>query len=155
MERGDGALRFHWREGFHSPKGVNPDQAAAAIAKLPTPSPEALYEASKAKRHVLHEDLWNEGDAVWARRGRVDRCRHILGAVHEVVIVGNKQISIRAVEFVKTNGEGRWASLDAIRNDPELWDAYMAEVLRLQEQATAKMAKLRELMIPQAHDKAA
>lgn len=140
-------MNYQWAEGFRPPKGVTPDAVKAALDKLSEPSPERLFEASKAKRHILHEELWSEGDQVWANRARLDRCRHIIGAVRETVVVGNKSLSVRAVEFVRpANGEGRWASLDTIRSDAALREAYLNEVIRLQEQASAKMAKLKELM---------
>lgn len=139
-------MNYRWAEGFHPPKKVTPEAAKAAIDKLKEPTPENLLEASKRDKHVLHEDLWSEGDQVWAQRGRLERCRKILGAVQEVVIVGGKEMTVRSVEFVKTSGEGRWATLETIRSDPALLEAYFAEILRLQEQATAKMAKVRELM---------
>lgn len=140
-------MNYEWAEGHHPPKGVTADQVKAALDDLPEPSPEAMLEASKRKRHVLHEAVWSEGDQVWASRGRLDYVRRTIAAVREIVVIGGKSISIRAVEFVKPNGEdGRWASLESIRKDPELIDAYMAEVQRLQDQAAGKMAKLRELM---------
>lgn len=142
-------MRFEWRDGFHPPKNVAADDVAAAVSELPEPSPENLLDASKRKRHVLHDELWSEGDQVWAQRGRLERCRRILGGYVETIVTGGKEIQIRAVEFVRTNGEGRWASIDSIRSDPELVDAYAAEVQRLQDQASAKMAKLRELMRPE------
>lgn len=142
-------MNYVWADGFHAPKGVSADKVAEAIEKLPDPSPEALLDATKAKRHVLHEAVWGEGDQVWAQRGRVDYCRRVLGAVKEVVVHGGKTIEVRAVEFVRQNGDGRWYQTRDIRNDPELLDAYMAEIARLQDQAAAKMAKLRSLMRPE------
>lgn len=139
-------MNFRWADGFHPPKDVPADVAMAAIEKLPDPTPERLLQATKSKRHVLHDDLWAEGDQVWAQRGRLDRCRKIIGAVQSVVVVGGKDISVRAVEFVKLDGEGRWATLATIRSDPALLEAYFAEIQRLQEQAVAKMTKVRELM---------
>ena len=142
-------MRFTWADGFHPPKNVSADDVAAAVSELPEPSPEKLLNASKRKRHVLYEELWAEGDQVWAQRGRLERCRRILGGFVETVVTGGKEIQVRAVEFVRTNGTGRWASIDNIRSDPELLDAYAAEVQRLQDQASAKMTKLRELMHPE------
>ena len=139
-------MNFQWRDGFHAPKGVKAEDIHAAIVKLSEPSPEELYNASKKKTHVLHEAVWAEGDQVWATRGRIDYCRRIIGAVVETIVVGNRSIETRAVEFVRTNGDGRWMSIESIRSDPDLLDAYIGEIQRLQDQATAKMAKLRELM---------
>jgi len=137
---------FTWRAGFHSPKKVDAEAVKQSLDKLKAPTPENLLDASKRKNHVLHDDLWSEGDQIWAQRGRMERCRHIIGAIQEVVVVGGKEISVRAVEFVRNDGNDRWVFLDAIRSDPELQQAYMAEIQRLQEQAIAKMAKLRELL---------
>ena len=142
-------MKFQWRDGFHPPKGLSADDFAAAVSELPEPSPEHLLNASKKKRHVLHEYIWSEGDQVWAQRGRLEQCRRILGGYAETIVTGGKEIQIRAVEFVRTNGEGRWATIDSIRSDPELCDAYIAEIQRLQDQASAKMAKLRDLMRPE------
>lgn len=139
-------MSYEWGEGFHPPKDVAADQVKAALDSLKEPSPENLLESSKAKAHVLYGDLWSEGDQVWAQRGRLERCRRIIGAVQEVVVVGGKNIQIRAVEFVKRNGESRWTSIDDIRQNEALRDAYMSEIQRLQEQATAKMEKFRNLM---------
>lgn len=140
-------MNYEWAEGFHPPKGVGAEDVKHAVDRLKEPSPEALLQASKNKRHVLYGDLWSEGDQVWAQRGRLERCRRILGSICEVVVAGKKTISVRAVEYVRTNGDGRWFSIESIRSDPELMDAYLSEVQRLQEQATGKMEKLRQLMV--------
>jgi hypothetical protein len=139
-------MNFEWADGFHAPKGVSVEDVAGALDALPTPSPENLLEASKRKRHVLHGELWSEGDQVWAQRGRLERCRKIIGAVQEVIVVGNREIKVRAVEFVKTNGSGQWTGIESITSDPDLTDAYLAEIQRLQDQAAAKMARFRMLL---------
>lgn len=140
-------MNFQWADGFHPPKNVTPDAVKAAIDELADPSPESMLEASKRKRHVLHEDLWAEGDQVWAQRGRLDRTRRIIGSVMETMTIGGKSISIRVVEFVRpAESDGRWATLETIRKAPELLDAYLGEVQRLQDQATAKLAKVRSLL---------
>jgi hypothetical protein len=142
-------VRFEWREGFHPPSGVAAETVKAALDALPEPSPEALLEASKIAEHPLHGELWSEGDQLWAQRGRLEHCRRIIGAVHEVLTIGGKEITIRAVEFIRTESDkGRWIGLDGIRADPELLDAYFGEIQRLQDQAAGKMAKLRDLMRP-------
>lgn len=146
-------MKFQWREGAHPPKALQGDKevaidAEAVIAvlhELPEPSPECLLEASKEKQHLLNYELWHEGDQVWASRGRLARCRTIIGAVHEVVLVGGHDVTIRAVEFVRTEGEGRWAHIEAIRNDVGLEAAYLIEISRLQQQALAKLEKYRAL----------
>ena len=140
-------MKYEWADGFHPPKNVDPEAVKNAIDALPDPSPESMLEASKRKRHVLYDDLWSEGDQVWAQRGRLDRVRRIMGGVVEIMNIGGKSIAIRVVEFVRPEvGEGRWATVESIRRDPELLDAYLGEVQRLQDQATAKLAKVRDLM---------
>jgi hypothetical protein len=139
-------VNYQWADGFRPPEKVSASAVRAALDALEAPTPENLLEASKRKRHVLHADLWTEGDQAWAQRARLDRCRHIIGAIVEPVVVGGKTIIVRSVEYVRVNGEGTWATLADIRNDPELRGAYVAEVQRLQEQALGKLAKLRELM---------
>ena len=138
-------MNYEWADGFHAPKGVSADDVKEALDKLPEPSPDALLEATKRKSHVLHGEIWGEGDQIWANRGRLERCRKIVASVCEVITVGKNDIQVRSVEFVKHNG-GHWSSLDAIRKDPDLLEAYAAEVQRLQDQASAKMSKLRQLM---------
>ncbi|WP_022727204.1 hypothetical protein [Fodinicurvata sediminis] len=139
-------MNFQWAEGFHAPKGVSADEVKEALEALPEPSPDALLEASKDTAHPLHHDLWSEGDQAWAQRGRLERCRRIIGAVQEVVVSGNRSVSIRAVEYVRPNGEGRWATLNTIRSDPDLLDAYLAEAERYMEQASAKFRRVRDMM---------
>ena len=142
-------MTYVWADGYHAPKGLRPDKVAAAIDNLSDPSPEAMLEATKSKRHVLHEVVWGEGDQAWAQRGRLDFCRKIMGAIKEVIVHGGKSIEVRTVEFVRQNGDGRWYHTRDIRGDAELLDAYMAEIVRLQDQAAGKMAKLRALMRPE------
>jgi len=141
-------MSYQWADGFHAPKGLMADAVMEAIEALPVPTPEALLEASKRKRHILHEVLWSEGDQVWAQRARLDRCRKIIGAVEEVVIIGGKSIEVRAVEFIRERdtGVGRWMTMTDIMADKELLRAYLAEVVRVQEQATAKVERVRQLL---------
>lgn len=141
-------MKYRWADGFHAPKGVEADKVMAAIEELPSPTPLALLSASKAKRHVLHEHLWAEGDQVWAQRARLDRCRKIIGAVEEVVIVGGKTMEVRAVEFIRDpeTKAGSWFTMADIMRDKGLLDAYLAEVERAQEQAAAKVARVRALL---------
>jgi hypothetical protein len=146
-------MRFQWREGSIPPKyvrdgkeiAISAEAVAGALRDLDAPSPDNLLQASKASDHVLHWELWHEGDQVWAIRGRLDRCRHIIGAVHEVMSIGGKTITNRTVEFVRVKGEGQWAHMDAILADPALDEAYLAEVTKLQEQALAKLQRYRAL----------
>lgn len=141
---------YRWRPGKHPPHdaegNVIPASAVkAALDELPEPSPERLLDASKRKRHVLHDELWGEGDQVWAQRGRLERCRHIISSVGEVIIIGGKTIEVRAVEFVRTSGaDGRWADIHAIMSDDALRAAHLASIIALQEQALAKLSRFEE-----------
>lgn len=139
-------MKYTWADGFHPPKGVNPEDVMAALEKLPEPSPENLLNASKRKTHVLYQELWSEGEQVWAQRARLDRCRHIIGGVRSVEVVGGKTILARAVEFIRPNGQGRWASLAEIIADTSLLEAYLGEVERLNQQAADKMTMARHML---------
>jgi len=139
-------MTAQWSDAARSPKGVSAEAFLDRLKTLPEPSPEASYEASKAPNDLLHEATWGEGDQVWAQRARLDYHRNLIQHVVETVVVGQKEITVRAVEFVRTNGHGHWAMLEQIRGNPDLLQAYATEVGRLLEQATAKHAKLRELM---------
>ncbi len=138
--------QFKWAKGYHAPKGISAEEVGAAFRELSDRTPSGLFEASKRKRHILHSHLWAEGDQVWANRARVDECRHIIGAVRAVFAVGGAEISVRAVEFLRENGDGRWADIEEIVADPSLHDAYMSEIQRLQEQAVNKMQAFRILL---------
>lgn len=139
-------MNYQWAEGFRPPKGVDVAEVAKWIESKDNPSPDNLLDASKNKKHCLHQAIWSEGDQIWAQRGRLEFCRKILGAVKVEVSVGGRLIQVRSVEFVKVNGDGRWIGIGQISEDAELRDAYLAEIVRLQEQASAKMAKFRELL---------
>lgn len=108
-------MNFEWAEGFRAPKGISAEAAKARLDTLPEPSPEASFEASKDPVDLLHNATWGEGDQAWANRARLDFHRHLIGAIRETVVVGGRTISIRSVEFVKTNGENRWVTLTEIR----------------------------------------
>lgn len=146
-------MRFQWRDATPPPKrlvkgepvAIAADDMAAALRALPAPTPANLLDASKDEDHILHWELWHEGDQVWASRGRQERCRQIIGAVQDVTIVGGKEIVNRVVEFVRVRGEPTWAHMDQILSDPELDEAYLAEITRLQQQALDKMQRYRQL----------
>lgn len=131
--------QYQWAEGFRPPKNVSAEALGLAIEVLDEPTPEALFEASKEAEHVLHGHLWSEGDQVWANRARVEECRHIIGGYRGITIVGGKTITFRPVEFLREQGEGRWARMEEIIADDSLHYAYMAEIKRLQQQALNKM----------------
>ena len=131
--------QYQWAEGFRPPKNVSAEDLGRAIERLEEPTPEALFEASKEAEHVLHSHLWSEGDKVWANRARVEECRHIIGGYRGITIVGGKTITFRPVEFLREQGEGRWARMEEIIADKSLHHAYMAEIKRLQQQALNKM----------------
>ena len=141
-------VSVEWADGAHPPKGVSAEAFLARLRSLPQPSPECSFEASKDPNDLLHDATWGEGDQVWANRARLDYHRHIISTVCEVVVVGGKNIKVRAVEFIHKgeNDDGRWINIGDIRDDAELMEAYMGEIQRLQEQASGKMAKFRELI---------
>lgn len=139
-------MKYRWAEGFHAPKGISAEQVAIDCESRNDWSPEGLLEATKRKKHVLHETVWTEGDQVWAQRARLDYCRRTIGGVHIELVHGGKIFETRAAEFVRVNGDGRWASMDQIRSDSELLKAYAAEVGRFLAMATAKQAKLQQLL---------
>lgn len=141
--------RYRWREGAVPPKTIDAEVFGSLLDASDDPSPDALFEASKDESHVLHEDLWSEGDQVWANRGRIARVRQIIGMCHKVEVHFGKEISTRVVEFIRPNGPGRWMQTDAIRLSPEFMDAYIREIIRLQEQATDKMSKVQSLLQPE------
>lgn len=138
--------RWQWADGFHAPKGVAAESVVEAVGALKAPTPENLLNAAKKKGHVLHDAFWAEGDQVWANRGRLDYARHIIGSLRSVEVRGGKEISVRAVEFVRPNGEGRWAMIDDIIADPDLRDAYLAEAQMLFDQASSKMSAVRRAL---------
>lgn len=141
-------MKYRWADGFHAPKGVKAEAMMDSIDALSSPTPEALLMASKRKKHVLYDHLWSEGDQVWAQRARLERCRKIIGAVEEIVIVGGKSIEVRAVEFVRdrNTGDGQWLKIGDIMQNKELLCDYLAEVEKAQEQAIAKVTRVRVLL---------
>ena len=139
-------MNYRWAEGSHAPKDVSAESIAIDCESRGDWSPDGLYEASKAEGHPVHEDIWAEGDQVWAQRARVERCRKIIQGVNVEIEHGGKSYEVRAAEFVHVNGDGRWVSMQDIQNDNDLLKAYAAEVGRFLQQAVAKNAKLQALM---------
>lgn len=138
-----------WKRGSHPPKGVDANAFLDRLHKLPEPTPEASLAASKKKTDLLYEATWGEGDQVWANRARLEYHGQLIRSVVEPITVGGKSIEVRAVEFVRVNGDGRWAFTEDICDDPELMQAYLDAVTNLQEQALAKMAKVKDLISSQ------
>lgn len=138
-----------WKAGFHPPAGVEPEDVAAEADKLVQagrePSPENMLEGSKDQSHVLHRELWSEGDQVWAHRGRLDRVRRIMGSVVKEVTVKNRTVEIRSFEYVGTKSDGRWHPIERILDDQVLADAYLAEIVRMQMEAAGKLENFRTL----------
>lgn len=139
-------MEYKWAEGYVPPRGVTANACAQAVLDLPEPSPENLLAASKARRHLLHDHLWSENDAVWAGRARLEECRHILGGYRQVVVTKDREIEIRAVEFIRGSGGGKWATVEDICADPQMRDAYLNEAIRQQEQALAKTERVRQIL---------
>jgi hypothetical protein len=134
---------FRWREGYHGPRGLDVKAVGLAIEKAKDPA--VLFEHSKASTHCLHSHLWSEGDQVWANRARLEECRQISMAVLREYSIGGRTYSIRAVEYVRQNGGGTWATMNEILNDHDLEDGYLAEIERLNDQAARKMESFRQL----------
>ncbi len=139
---------MNWAGGFHAPKGIKVEVVAEAVRAQSAPTPALLVSGSRRKSHVLHDEFWSEGDKVWATRARLDRARKIIGAIEETIIIGGKSIEVRMVEFVRDpkSGKGAWATMTDIMADRKLLDAYMAEVEAAQEQAAAKVSRVRMLL---------
>lgn len=143
-------MTYKWREGSRPPvrmllgkeTEIPADEFAVVLRELPTNSPDApgiLLEASRSSNHVLHYEIWSEGDDVWAERARRDRCREIISSHKRVEVIGGKTIEVRTVEFVRTPEGKRWAQIDAILADEALEKAYVREIISLQEQAKNKL----------------
>lgn len=137
-------MKFEWVSGYIPPKEITPEQAARIIEA--TPDPDSLFEASKKSTHKLHKALWSEGDQVWANEARREFCRKFIGSLKRTEIKGGKEISFRVVEFVRTNGEGRYATMDQILDNKDLLDGYFREIQQLQRQALNKMETLQILL---------
>jgi hypothetical protein len=138
-------MKYTWADGFHAPKDVSADDVKASIDSLKDRSPSGLLEASKAKKHPLHGALWSEGDQIWATRARTDYCRKVMSSICEVEVKGGKEITHRAYEFIRKNGEGSWATIGEISNNTDLRKSYFNEIKRLQEQALHKMERYHSL----------
>lgn len=132
-------VTYKWRSGFHPPD-VDPGVVAKAAKGH---DPDSLLEASKARKHPLHAELWSEGDGVWAERGRRERCRQIMAAVVNVRVVGGQKVEVRSFEHLRQSK--RWATIEEILADPELELEHMAAIRELNVQAAAKMQRLLEL----------
>ena len=138
-------MTWFWAEGAHTPKGLSAEAMGEAIQQWPTPP--LMFEASKDRHHILHAELWSEGDQVWANQARLDRTRHIMGACKQQIVIGKKTITMRAVEYIhRKDGTGAWATSDMIRSDSELLEDYLAEVQKLQVQAAEKISTVLALM---------
>lgn len=139
-------MKYQWADGFRQPKGITAEEVKAALDDLPEPNPELLLDATKSSAHVLHDEIWGEGDQVWANRARMDRCRRIIAAIHEVRVVGGKTITNRAIEVIRMGNDRRWATIEDISKSPDLALAYLSEVQKLQDQASAKLTRAIELL---------
>jgi hypothetical protein len=140
---------YQWADGYHPPKGISAEQVGQAIEALDNPTPEALYEATKGKDHVLHKHIWSEGDQVWATKARLGECRHIIAGTRAVYSVGGKTIKVKAVEFLRTNGESTWHHMDEIIAERSLHAAYLGEIKRLMQQAQQKLEAFQGLLSEQ------
>lgn len=110
------------------------------------PSPENLLRAAEKKTHPLHAFFYETPDETWIKFGRYEAARRLIDSYKVEFTHGGKSFETRAVEFIRLNGGGRWATAEEIAASPELRAAYAREVESLMAQAQAKMAKLAELM---------
>jgi hypothetical protein len=138
---------IHWKAGSRFGK-LDAEKVMKDVRKLEEPSPENLYEASRAKKHSLHALIWSEDDAEWAHRGRVERCREVLRGLVETMVIGGATIEVRACEWVRPESrpDGVWGTIDQIVLDADLRDAYLAEAEQLLLGATAKLRKVRQVL---------
>ena len=136
-------MGYSWKEGFHAPKGVSASDAYAAVVALGDDiSPENLMEASKDQGHALHQAVWEEGDQAWARRGRIEFCRKVIGGLVLEVQTGPKRVEmVRAVEFVR----GAFLTLDTILDDPELVKELIGQVATGLQQLQVKLIKIQQM----------
>lgn len=139
-------MQYQWKEGYHYPKGVKEPGVVMESLEGNEPTPQNLLELSRSDNHPLHAHLWDDNDELWAERGRLNECRKILQSIVTPQIVGERTIEVRAVEFLRVNGEGHWRDIETIRGNESLRAAYLREIQGLQEQALGKLAKYQELM---------
>lgn len=134
-------MAYKWREGARPPKNVSADVVAEAISDLGDEvQAEALLEASKKPKHVLHEDLWSEGDQVWANRARLQRCREIISSVVEEIEIGGKTYETRAYEFVR----GGYRTIQTIASDQDLIADFIQDVADQMGQFQAKLSRINQ-----------
>jgi hypothetical protein len=120
---------------------------SALIESGKEPSPDNLLAASKRKSHPLHAFFWETPESLWADIGRYEGARRVLQFAKQDLIFGGKTIETRMVEYVRDEeGAGRWASMREIVASKQLLSGYMREIENLQEAATEKMRKLRDLI---------
>lgn len=135
---------YRFRDGVPRPKGgVAPERVAEALQALEDDegriTPERLLDASKVPDSVFHEDLWGEGDQVWAQRGRRERCRQLIGCVVEVHVIGGASYETRVFEHVS----GGFMRLETIAADPDLVDELFGGVEKSLNEAQSKISRLR------------
>lgn len=139
-------MSYKWKAGFPAPKGVDVEDFVAVLEQLPEPSPKNLYEASKDVEHLMHEDLWSESDAIWAERGRVDRCRHCIAAVWQYEI-DRPEDGHRCYEWIELpTGVCEWARTEDIVSDEQKLLALLKAVTGLQRQMLAKLETITRLV---------
>lgn len=145
MAKGESAMKIV-KSAPSAPIEVRRQALEQLIKKGIEPSPENLLKDARKKSHPLHAFFYDTPDEMWIQFGRYEAARRIIDTTKVEFTHGGKTMQVRAVEFVKVNGHGKWATTEDIVKDPELLDAYMLEIGRLNEQAAEKMARLRALM---------
>ena len=135
-------MAYKWREGSHAPKGVSAALAAKAIEALGEEiSAEALLEQSKKPRHILHGELWSEGDAAWAQKARLQRCREIISAVVEEIEIGGKTFETRSFEFVK----GSYRTIESISASSDLISDFIEQIAADMESFRLKLLRINQI----------
>jgi hypothetical protein len=100
-----------------------------------------LLEKSKRPRHVLHEELWSQGDDVWAQKARLQRCREILGAVTSEYTIGGKVYETRAFEFVR----GAYRTIESIAEDVDLIADLIDQIVADMEALRLKLLRINQI----------
>jgi hypothetical protein len=144
VAEGEQAVRFKYSTLAKVPLPPN-EQRLEILKSLDIPSPDELLKAAKKKTHPAHEWIFNE-KVDWTNVGRREYCRRwIQQTKAPSIVIGGKTYSPRAVEWARSDGEGRWASLEDIVHDDALFVGYLKECQRMAEAMAEKLALVIEL----------
>ena len=127
---------YGWRHGFPAPNGVNAGDVVAYLeGDQESWSPERQLDQSKEKNHPLHRHLWGRPASYWAKRARIDECRKILNGISITIIRKEKEITVRAFEYVKKE----WHRVEDIAKNPDLDRAHQIEILKQLDRLKIKL----------------